>query len=152
MPSNSPERIWYYDLDAEGHFWHEGYEFDEPSIIQVILKSLEPIEGNRYHAFCQGEECIIRTEDVPYVVQNMDMNPENITLIFSGGYKEPLDPTSLFIGKNNIPYCRVRNGKFLARFNRKSYFELAKKIEFDPQDKVFYLSLGDKRYNIQGTF
>jgi hypothetical protein len=145
------ERVWHYFIDSDGHLWHEGTEFDDPEVLKLFMKNMEAMPDGSYRVFCQGEECRITAEDVPYVVQDLVFTHERINLIFPGGYSEPLDPATLFVGKLNVLYCRVRGGRLAARFNRKSYLELAKKVKFDPQTKGFYLTVDNQRYSIQGV-
>lgn len=115
------------------------------------MKGMEPLPDGRYQVFCQGEECRITVEDVPYVIRDLDFFPDHITLKFSGNYSEPLDPSTLYVGKENVLYCKVREGRFKARFHRSSYMELAKKIKFDSKKKQFFLVVDKKRYGIVGA-
>lgn len=138
-------------MNAGGHLWHDESEFDDPETLKFFLENLQSLADGRYHVLCQGEDCFITCEDVPYVV--CDLNWEDPKkpplLIFQGGYTEPLDPATLWVGKENILYCKVRGGGFPARFSRKSYLELAKWIEFDPRSRLYRLTLGKNRYTIK---
>jgi hypothetical protein len=62
--------------------------------------------------------------------------------------REPLDPESLWIGKQNVLYCRIMEGGIPARFLRPSYYQLAEFIQEDKEQNRFYLSLGGKRFYI----
>ncbi|MBI2082231.1 MAG: hypothetical protein HYT76_01555 [Deltaproteobacteria bacterium] len=139
------KRIWYYTIDDEGVVWHDKVPFDDPDLIAFFLKNLEPYSGGKFRVLCQGEECIISCQDIPYVVQEIDLP----FLIFPGGYQEALDPTTLWVGKKNVLYCKVREGRFSARFNRKSYLELAKSIQQDPKSGQYYLVIDKKKYPIK---
>jgi hypothetical protein len=46
-------------------------------------------------------------------------------------------------------YCKIRNGKFRARFSRPSYYQLAQHILEDPESGRFYLSMNGNTYYIQ---
>jgi len=72
-------------------------------------------------------------------------------LIFPGGYREVLDPTTLQVGKDNVLYCKIRKGEFKARFNRKAYLELARQVQFDSAKNSFYITLNRKDYPIEGV-
>jgi uncharacterized protein len=155
MPeSEDQDRIWHYFIDSDGHLWHEGAEFDDPAVLFLFMKGMAEFpEGGRekWRVFCQGEECRIAAEDVPYVIQKVEIKPAAVRLLFPGGYEEDLDPTTLFVGPRNVLYCRVRGGAFAARFNRTSYLDLAKRIEFDPRRREFFLTVDNKRYSIAGV-
>ncbi len=149
--TEEPARVWYYYIDSDGHLWHDGAEFDVPTVLSLLMRKMGMFPDGRCHVFCQGEECFITSEDVPYVVQDVAFADQGIQLRFPGGYSEALDPQTLWVGDRNVLYCRVRDQKFKARFNRKSYLDLARHVEFDPEHKVFYLTVDNQRYPIKGV-
>lgn len=145
------DRIWHYYLDAEGVVWHDGTELDDPWLLKFFMEKMVKLSNGQFQVICQGETCLIRVQDVPYVVQSIEISPKKIRLIFSGRYEEELNPATLVVGKENILYCKVREGEFDARFNRKSYLELTKQIEFDSEKKKYFLKLNERKYLIQGV-
>lgn len=149
MPKD-PNRVWHYYFDAEGVLWHEGTEFDDPTLIHFFLKNLKRLPDGRLHLSCQGEDCYFTCEDVPYVVQEIVVDPHRIELVFPGDYRETLDPSTLHVGKENVLYCGIRGGLFEARFSRKSYYNLAGHIRFDPKLNDYYLILDKKRFVVKG--
>ena len=148
---DTPERVWHYFIDSEGHLWHDDEEFDDPQLLNLFMKNMELLPGGKFRVFCQGEECRITPEDVPYVVKDVAISPKKIGLTFPGDYREVLDPSTLFVGRGNVLYCKVRGGKFTARFNRKSYLDLAKKVKFDSRKKTYYLTVDRHDYSIKGV-
>ena len=70
---------------------------------------------------------------------------------FAGEYAEPLDPSTLWVGPHNVLYCRVRKGRFEARFSRRCYLEFARHVEFDAESMTFYIEVDKKRYVIKGV-
>lgn len=151
MSNEEPNRVWHYFIDSDGHLWHDGSEFDDPAVLNLFMKNMTSLPNGRCHVFCQGEECLITSEDVPYVVQDVEFAPREIRLKFPGGYTEILNPSTLFVGERNVLYCRVRDGKFTARFNRKSYLDLAKRVECDDERGEFTLTVDNRRYPIKGV-
>ncbi|HEX5037986.1 MAG TPA: hypothetical protein VFX30_12575 [bacterium] len=158
MPeTQEPERVWHYYIDSDGHLWHDGAEFDDPATLQMFMKGLadlppeEAKNGEKWRVFCMGEDCRIAAEDVPYVIQKVTFAPKSVRLTFPGGYEEDLDPSTLFVGAKNVLYCRIRGGKFTARFNRTSYLDLAEHVAFDSKAKGFYLTVDNRRYPIKGV-
>lgn len=143
--------VWYYYLDTEGILWHEGVEFDDPDLLTFFMKNMEKLSDGAFRVLCQGEECRIVPEDVPYVVRRVDITPKKIKLLFPGHYQETLDPKTLHVGKLNVLYARVRNGRFEARFNRTSYLDLAKHVQFDPKKKIYFLKIDNKNYPIKNA-
>ncbi len=150
-PQEAKNRIWHYKMDCEGNLWHEGTLFDDPPVLKFFMRKMEKLPDGRFKVICQGETCFIEPEDVPYVVQDIRLVGDQVELIFPGDYRERLDPNTLWVGKENVLYCKTRGGEFEARFNRKPYLELAKKVDFDSQNHQYVLQLGQKAYPIQGV-
>ena len=60
---------------------------------------------------------------------------------------EALRPDTLFVGQQNVLYCRVKGGTFPARFIRAAYYQLAQYVEED--DGAFYLPLNGRNHVIR---
>ncbi|MDO8461272.1 MAG: DUF1285 domain-containing protein [Deltaproteobacteria bacterium] len=147
------ERIYHYTIDEEGTVWHDGAEVDDPAVLKLFFKNLKPTDDGRFVALCQGETCYFKAVDVPMVVQKIEIKKERekikeILLFFPGEVSEPLDAESLFVGKKNVLYCRIRNGSLVARFNRKSYWELAQEIRQDKESHLFFLEIKGRKQTI----
>jgi hypothetical protein len=148
------DRNYHYFLDKEGQLWHEGTEITDPRFALTINRSLQKTPEGKFLAKCQGENCFVEVEDVPYVVQDVAFHKDGgrlrqIDLLFSGGYMEILDPSTLHVSSSDVLYCRVRRGEFSGRFTRKSYFKLTPFVGEDPQSHHYYLEMNGKRYPIQ---
>ena len=115
------------------------------------MKNMEALADGSFRVLCKGEECRITAEDVPYVVRKIERQTDRIRLVFAGGYREELDPTTLFVGGGNVLYCKVRGGKFTARFNRTSYLDLTKMVRFDARTKSYDIKIGGQKYPIRGV-
>jgi len=57
-----------------------------------------------------------------------------------------MEPEALRIGPNHVPYCRVREGMFEARFSRNAYQILTPHIQLDEKENRFFLSLNGKKH------
>ena len=147
------DRNYYYYLDKEGRIWHEGTEVTDPRFALLVHRTLQNSPQGLL-VRCQGENCFLEVEDVPYVVQNLAFhkNPEGtlqqIDMIFPGGYTESLLPETLWVSEQNVLYCKVRNGTFPARFSRKSLFQLSPYLVEDIANHNYCLELHGKRFTI----
>lgn len=143
------KRKWHFTVDDDGTFWSGGDEFEDPSMLHFFLESMELLPDGRFFLICQGEECYVTASDTPYVIQSLDIGNERIILKFKGDYEQELDPTTLFVGAKNRLYVLIREGKFKALFNRKTYQEITRHIAFDEKNKSYYLTLMKKKYPIR---
>ncbi|MBI1909906.1 MAG: DUF1285 domain-containing protein [Deltaproteobacteria bacterium] len=147
-------RIYHYSIDEEGGVWHEGALVDEPAVLSLFFKNIKPTNDGRFVAFCQGETCYFKAADTALVIQEVEILKkkkmiEAITLFFQGSVSEKLDPSTLFVGPKNVFYCRVRGGTMTARFNRKSYLELAREIRQDKKNGSFFLEVKGQKQVIR---
>lgn len=143
-------RTYYYLIDKEGRLWIEGTELRDPQVLKFFLKRLKKSPGGGFLVECMGEKNLIQAEDVPYVVQSIEVGKNNIQLVFPGNYRETLDPHTLFVGLENVLYCKVRSGQFTARFNRKPYLELTRLIERE-KGKGYFLKWQGESFPIGGV-
>jgi hypothetical protein len=151
MPAKTPkERVYHYSIDREGRLWIEGTELTDPQVLKFFMKHMEQQPGGKFRVLCMGEINLIEAEDVPYVVQAINIGKEKIELIFPGDYREILDPSTLKVGKDNVLYCQIRKGAFTARFNRKPYLELTRLVDKD-RSKGFVLIWQGKKFPIKGV-
>ncbi len=140
-------------IDKEGKWFYMGVEMIKKEIINDLYRYLDRLEDGRYILNMNGQRCIIEVEDCPFVVLSVnivgeiDRSPSAYILKLNDDSTEELIPETLFIGKENVPYCMVKGGRFQARFSRSAYYQLASKIE--QRDGIFYLPLKDKRYMIE---
>jgi len=146
----TPKRVWQYAIDLEGNILHEGYVMDDPELNLFFLKNLKRDPSGKITALCQGELCEFTCADVPYVVQNIEEKQGELWLVLQAGFRQKLDATSLEVKKDNILYCKVREG-FDARFSRKAYFDLAHSIKLDASKEAYYLDWKGKNYPIRGV-
>jgi hypothetical protein len=61
---------------------------------------------------------------------------------------EALDPASLWVGEENVLYCKITDDKIPARFLRPAYYQLAEFIYEDQEQDSFYLLFRNKRHYI----
>src|SRR5512139_3311677 len=77
----------------------------------------------RYHAD-------VEVEDTPYVVTTVNVDSAaGFSIELNDGTTEALDPGTLHVGRSDVLYCRVKNGRERARFLRPAYYQLAHFIE-----------------------
>ena len=55
-----------------------------------------------------------------------------------------MSPDTLFVGQDNVLYCKVKTGVFPARFNRAAYYQLAEYIEEEGEN--YYLPLNERKH------
>jgi len=139
-------------IDKEGRWYHKGVEMIHRDYIRLFFDKMELDPQGRYLIEWKGERCYVDVEDTAYVVRSIMHNKtgrdgqNRFTIFLSDDSKEALMADTLFLGKANVPYCKVKNGAFPARFNRAAYYQLAEYIV--EENGAYYLPCGGKKYEI----
>lgn len=145
--NESPLRI-----DKEGRWFFQGEEITHRKTYLLYSRSLTRDESGRIILRVGREQCPVEVEDAPFVVTTVEFIPfgldsqEAIWLTLNDETREKLDPATLRIGPGNIPYCKVREGMFEARFSRNAYQLLVPHIQHDEKENRFFLSLNKTKY------
>ncbi len=136
-------------IDREGKWYHTiwGTELIHKPMRLFLFSLLERDEKGRYILRLKNQRCYLEVEDTPFVVMRVDKN-QTFTITLSDETQEGLDMNTLWVGDENVLYCKIREGKFKARFSRPAYYQLADYIEFDESQEKFYISLDNHRYFI----
>jgi len=140
-------------IDKEGHWYHQGAEMIHREFIRLFYQNMELDSEGRYLINWANKLCYVEVADTAFVVMRVSYEggsqdrPSRIELSLSDDTKEALLPDSLFVGKENVLYCKVKSGLFPARFNRAAYYQLAEYIEEEGGN--FFLPLNGQKYVIR---
>lgn len=142
-------------IDKEGIWYYRGAHMFRKEILSIFFENLKIDECGKYLIELGDESCYLEVEDTAFVVaavyktkQEQDAR-EHIYVMLTDDSLEQLDLNSLSVGKDNVLYCRVKKGKFSARFSRKSYYQLAEFIEQEQKENCFFISWNDEKYFIK---
>ncbi|MBW2047754.1 MAG: DUF1285 domain-containing protein [Deltaproteobacteria bacterium] len=139
-------------IDKEGRWYHQGAEIIRRDFVGLFYQNMELDGEGRYLINWAGRTCYVEVEDTAFVVRRVSLEGGGqdgdlrLELSLSDDTKEVLDPDTLWIGNQNVLYCRVKSGLFPARFNRAAYYQLAQHVE--EEGGAFFLSLNDRRHMI----
>lgn len=142
-------------VDEEGDWYYQNDRIIREDILELFLSNLSLAANGLFCIEWRGQRSTLEVADTPFVVIRVDRaslaegQGEGITIRLKHLPEvESLDPSTLRIGKDNIPYCAVRNGQYRARFSRPAYYQLANWIDFDPISEFFFLELNGIRYPV----
>lgn len=141
-------------IDKDGVWYYRGAHMFRKDILCIFFEHLQMDEEGKYFIELNDEIYYLDVEDTPFVVTAVykthapDNGHEQIEVMLSDDCLEVLDLNSLSIGRDNVIYCRIKGGKFPARFVRKSYYQLAEFIEEDNTEGTFCIALNNRKYYI----
>jgi hypothetical protein len=135
-------------LDKEGRWFHEGVEITHARTLELFSRSICADAGGGYRLQIGREWARIQVEDTPLVVREATFQGERVELGLNDRSREFLDPASLRVGRENVLYCRVKGGRFPARFLRPAYYQLASRLEQD--EDGYFLQVDGGRHYLRG--
>jgi hypothetical protein len=139
-------------IDKEGRLFFQGEEITHRKTYLLYCRNLTRDESGRIVLRLGREQCPVELEDAPFVVKTIEFVPsgldgqEAIWLTLNDETKEKLVPVTLRIGPENVPYCKVKEGMFEARFSRNAYQLLIPHIQQEGKENRFFLSLNKTKY------
>jgi uncharacterized protein len=140
-------------VGKDGQWYHEGAEIIHRPIFLWLIQNMEKDEQGNFIVHLNNQKCILEVEDTPLVVQRVDLVPEEgtgeeiMTLTLNDERQETLDPESLWMNRESVLYCLVKNGRIPARFLRPAYYQIANFIDEDDVGE-FFLTLNRKKYRL----
>jgi hypothetical protein len=144
-------------IDKEGDWYYRGSPMQRADIVSHLCQHLRREESRGLYIIQMGKQrCYLEVEDTPLVVTSVlhqqEKEKEHQGELFLSikhlQTNQPLDPKTLWVGRENVLYCRVMEDTIPARFLRPAYYQLAEFIREDEEDHRFYLLLRGKRYYI----
>ena len=144
-------------IDKEGIWYYKGAHMFRKDILCVFFEHLQIDECGKYLIELNEERCYLDVEDTAFVVgavyktQLPDEGQVKIDILLNDDSCEKLEMNSLHIGRDNVLYCRVKEGKFTARFSRNSYYQLAEFIEQSENGSHFFINLNGEKYMINSN-
>jgi uncharacterized protein len=141
-------------VDEEGEWFHQGNRIIREDILELFYDGLSLSAHGEYLIEWRGSRCLLEVADTPFVISRVDLTTgtafrQRILLTLRHlTNAETLEPETLQVGDQNVLYCRIRSGRYSARFSRPAYYQLAEWIQEDPDSKEFYIELNEKKYFI----
>jgi len=147
MPTSDPStwKLPRLRIDRDGGWFHENEEVSHEGILASLSEGLQ-VDGSGHFLQIGPVRVPVEVEDAPFVVLRFEAEGEGFTLRLSDGSREALDPATLELREGDVPYCRVKEGRFDARFSRAAAWQLLQRVEPPPGGGPPALVAGGRRY------
>jgi hypothetical protein len=121
-------------LDRQGRWWHEGQLVEHPRLTRALHRWLDRLEDGRYVIrIDESTFAYVDVEDAPYLVRSLWLEGEGpstrVRISLSDESEEELSYGTLGVGEDGALYCKVKGGRFDARFERSAHFRLGERLE-----------------------
>ena len=131
-------------IDKRGNWFQDGIKIQHRLTYLYNNKLLKRDEEGNYYLDEGSGKLYIKVEDTPFVVKMIDKKGEDFYIILNDETQEKLDLNTLSINNENIPYAKVKNTEFDARFTRPAYYEFMK--DLIREDDNFYIMSNEKKH------
>ena len=141
-------------VDENGDWFHDGNRIFRPQILETFYEKLDQTPTGEFILTDFRGPCLLDVADTPFVVSRVDLERDEygkeriIMRLKNISRPEVMDPDTLATGRGNILYCRVFGGRFLARFSRPAYYQLAEFVCENDIGQGFYIELNGNRHPI----
>ena len=131
-------------VDVEGD-WHDGeVQITHPGVLANLRGNLRRDPGGY---FIQTRVRIpIEVADAPFVVTRIERRGDTLHAWLNDGAEQDVDPATLRVGGNDVPYCAVKDGAFEARLSRAAAYQLLALADYDERSGRGALRLGGRDY------
>lgn len=143
-PLPSEWRLPRLRVDVDGDWFDDNVAITHAGIL-ANLRSLLKRDAGGY--FVQTRVRIpVEVEDVPFVVTRIERRGETLHAFLGDGTEADIDPATLRVGPDDVPYCAVKDGAFEARLSRAAAFQLLSLADYDEPTGRGALRLGGREY------
>jgi len=149
MPQSDPS-AWTLPrlrIVRDGGWLHEGEEVSHEGILASLRQGLR-VDGAGHFIQIGPLRVPVEVDDAPFAVVRFEPDGDGFALWLNDGARETLDPTGLRLREGDVPYCRVKDGRFEARFSRAAAWQLLQHVEVRPEDGAPGILVGGLRYEL----
>jgi len=132
----------------DGRWYSDDEVIPNRAICRLFSQHLRVLSDGRGRLEIGEDKADVTIEDTPWVVTAVDGDPESgFAVVLNDDTREPLDPATLVVGRDDVLYCRVKGGAYEARFLRPAYYALMRHAESAPGAGAV-LAIGRRRVAI----
>ena len=131
-------------IDKRGNWFQDGIKIQHRITYLYNNKLLRRDDEGRYYLDEGSGKLYIKVEDTPFVVKMVDKRGEDFYIILNDETHEKLDLNTLSINEENVPYAKIKNGEFEARFTRPAYYEFMKYLK--KQNENYYITSNGQKH------
>ena len=137
-------------IALDGQWQSEGEEVTHPGILQNLWDGLQVDE--RGHFLQVGPARVpVEVADAPFAVIRLEPEGDHLAVTLNDLSREVLDVETLTVGEGGVPHCRVKGGRFAARFTRAATYQLLERVEYEPESETAMLVVGARRRPLPGA-
>jgi hypothetical protein len=127
-------------VDIDGDWYDDDVQVTHPGILANLRTN---IRKDAVGYFIQTRVRIpVQVDDVPWVVTRVEPRAGRLHAILNDASEEDVDPGTIRLSRDGVPYCAVKGGAFEARLSRAAAFQLFALADYDEGSGRGVLRLG----------
>jgi hypothetical protein len=135
-------------LDAQGRFWHDEALIEHAGMARAFASWISRHPDDARFILSNGFDwTYFSVRDVPYFVRGVRARDGVPLLELFDGNEEPLDPSTLETDATGACYCRVKAGRFEAKFTPGAQTALAPWLA-EAESGAVELVVGGRHYAV----
>lgn len=127
-------------IDRDGAWHAEDGEVTHAGLLASLRAALQ-VDAQGHFLQIGPARVPVDVEDAPFAVVRVELEGEAPSVILNDLSREPLSVDTLAFGPGEVPYCRVRDGRFDARFTAAAAWQLLQRVEPDETSGAPVLAL-----------
>jgi hypothetical protein len=136
-------------VDRDGDWFDGDVQITHPGLLANLRSGLRRDAGGYF--IPTRVRVPVEVEDVPWVVVRVERRGDALHAVLNDGSETAVDPATLAIGRDEVPYCLVMDGRFPARLSRAAAHQLLGLAEPRDDADTGVLRLGDREYPLRRT-
>ena len=133
-------------IDKQGNWFQDGIKITHKWTYLANNRNLHMDKEGNFYIDEGWKKVHVEVEDTPFVVKMVDKKGDGFYALLNDQTVEKINFDNMWINSDNVPYTKVKNNKYKARFLRPAYYELAKYAVQDGND--FSIIINDKKIKI----
>jgi len=137
-------------IDKEGNWFYNQSPITNKNVCLYLSRQISKDEQGNYLLQTETQMLPLEVEDTPFLVKHciiINDIPLKIKVFLNDKTTEILAWDQIWQKDESHIYCLIKDGAFTARFNRDSQFELGDRLQFDEQQRRYYVTVeGEKFY------
>jgi len=136
-------------IDRDGAWFHEGEEVTHDGMLAGLRSNLS--RDSHGHFLQIGPVRVpVEVDDTPFIVLRAERDGDRLILTLNDLDRDALALDTLRFGADGAPYCRVKDGRFEARWSRAATYQLLQLVQCDEPGATAYLQVGTRRHALPG--
>jgi uncharacterized protein len=134
-------------ITRDGEWLDDGEDVTHPGILANLWENLR-VDADGHYLQVGPARIPVEVDDAPFVVVRLAVEGDRAVITLNDLTREPLAVDTLTFDAAGVPHCRVKDGRFAARWSRAATYQLLERVEHTEVAPQATLIIGGERHSI----